>query len=138
MVYFPEIECINSSNPANSTINKWIKQASGDIQNNTKLSKKMKEYLVAQLENIKVDSPTSILLWRAKIISYLDDVWDVMGDPIFDVDECDDAVAYFYPKSFKQNRQCIYCLKIYNDNDELQVHINDNCNILSIIDQATP
>jgi hypothetical protein len=54
-----------------------------------------------------------VLIWRALVVDFLADIWDTIGPPQFDVDECGYATALFMPDG-EDGRRCPYCLQEYS------------------------
>jgi hypothetical protein len=54
------------------------------------------------------DRMLEILYWRAAVIDYLGDVWDVLGDPELNVEECLSIERLFRPES--PDPLCPFCL----------------------------
>lgn len=48
-------------------------------------------------EHSAVDDAREVALWRARLIDYLADVWDVIGAPAFDLPECAAAERLLSP-----------------------------------------
>jgi hypothetical protein len=51
----------------------------------------------------------AVLAWRSAVVSFLSDVWDVIGEPLFDLDECQKALEAFAPEGPAGGR-CSACL----------------------------
>lgn len=49
-----------------------------------------------------------VLKWRARIVDFLDDVWDVMGEPAIGIEEAGQLAALFDPVF--AHEACRYCL----------------------------
>jgi hypothetical protein len=58
--------------------------------------------------NSTVESVLEVIRWRAGVVDYLDDVWDVIGDPFLNLDECQALDRFLHPISAKQ--LCAFCL----------------------------
>ena len=58
--------------------------------------------------NPPMESVFEILQWRAAVVDYLSDVWDVIGDPFLDIDECGAIDKFLRPVS--KVRLCSFCL----------------------------
>jgi len=48
-----------------------------------------------------------VLRWRAGIYDFLSDIWDVIGEPMLDMFECNAMAAFLVPVGA---RRCIFCL----------------------------
>src|SRR6266446_4324310 len=55
-----------------------------------------------------VDLVLAVLRWRAGVVDYLSDIWDVIGEPELDVDECG-AIEQFLRPAYEE-RMCPFCL----------------------------
>ena len=53
-----------------------------------------------------------VLRWRAAVVDYLSDVWDVMGSPLLELEECRAMSAFLYP--IRMEDRCIFCLTEYD------------------------
>jgi hypothetical protein len=66
----------------------------------------------ATLPAFQVDDPMKAVLevlhWRAAVINYLTDVWDVLGKPELEMGECA-AIGEFMRPARLEGR-CVYCL----------------------------
>ena len=66
-----------------------------------------------------------LLRWRAGLLDYLSDVWDVMGEPALGLDECNAVTRFFEP--IDAPSVCSFCLThfegdaIHPDNHECVV-----------------
>ena len=49
-----------------------------------------------------------VLHWRAAIVNYLTDVWDVLGKPELEMGECAAIGEFIRPASLAG--RCVYCL----------------------------
>jgi hypothetical protein len=47
--------------------------------------------------NSTVESVLEVIRWRAGVVDYLDDVWDVIGDPFLNLDECQALDRFLHP-----------------------------------------
>jgi hypothetical protein len=63
-----------------------------------------------------------VLIWRARLVDFLADVWDTIDTPLFDVDECRMATDLFMPAGHGDDRLCPYCLQEYGGPDRTAVH----------------
>ncbi|MEZ0229104.1 MAG: hypothetical protein ACAI25_10805, partial [Planctomycetota bacterium] len=45
----------------------------------------------------------------AAVVSFLSDVWDVIGEPLFELDDCQKALEAFMPADLKKS-ECTSCL----------------------------
>ena len=52
-----------------------------------------------------------ILVWRARIIDFLADVWDTIGSPLFEMEECSHATELFLPEACEGVNYCAFCLQ---------------------------
>ena len=56
----------------------------------------------------------AVLLWRARLVEFLADVWDVVGTPLYDLPECSAAECCLLPR-IQQGRDgddiCRFCLE---------------------------
>ena len=59
--------------------------------------------------NDPVQNLRNILLWRARIVDFLSDIWDTLGAPTFDLDECTETARAFEPEDMSPDR-CYLCL----------------------------
>ena len=50
------------------------------------------------------------LLWRAALVDMLSDIWDVMGEPEFDMEECNYLTHLLTPPSRDGAHACSLCL----------------------------
>ncbi len=62
-----------------------------------------------------VDSILKILRWRAGLEDCLSDIWDVIGEPALDLDECDAIGQFLRPAS--EAKLCCLCLNEYAPGD---------------------
>ena len=53
-----------------------------------------------------------VLHWRAAIVNYLTDVWDVLGKPELDMGEC--AAIGEFMRPARLAGRCVYCLSEFN------------------------
>src|SRR5204863_8586882 len=44
-----------------------------------------------------VERAEATLRWRAAVVSFLSDIWDVVGEPLFEMDDCQRALEAFMP-----------------------------------------
>jgi hypothetical protein len=49
-----------------------------------------------------------VLRWRAAVVDYLSDVWDVLGEPDLDIKECNAMGEFLWPVDSRT--LCIFCL----------------------------
>jgi len=60
----------------------------------------------------EVDDPMAavmeVLLWRAAVADYLSDVWDVLGRPALEFEECGVMGALVQP--IRMEGRCVFCL----------------------------
>lgn len=61
-----------------------------------------------------VQSAMAILRWRAGFVDYLSDVWDVMGEPALDLDECELVQRFLFSSS--PESLCMFCLTHFEGN----------------------
>jgi len=64
----------------------------------------------------QADDPMKAVLevmhWRAAVINYLTDVWDVLGKPELEMGECMAIGAFMRP--VRMEGRCVYCLTEFN------------------------
>jgi hypothetical protein len=53
-----------------------------------------------------------VLQWRAGLVDYLSDVWDVIGEPSLSLDECNALTRFLFPLDAKS--MCWFCLADYD------------------------
>ncbi|HZU99011.1 MAG TPA: hypothetical protein VFF73_20045 [Planctomycetota bacterium] len=56
-----------------------------------------------------LERAVSVLRWRSAVTSFLSDVWDVIGEPLFDLEECQKALEAFAPEG-PAGARCAACL----------------------------
>jgi hypothetical protein len=56
-----------------------------------------------------VERAVSVVRWRAAVVSFLSDIWDVIGEPLFELDDCQLALEVFMPVGPKGS-YCTSCL----------------------------
>jgi hypothetical protein len=72
-----------------------------------------------------VENLQAVLLWRARLVDFLADVWDTLGTPLFDMEECRQATDLFMPGDFTGTDYCPLCLQMYpvaNREEEAHQH----------------
>src|SRR5438270_3365436 len=75
-----------------------------------------------------------VLRWRAAVVDYLGDIWDVMGDPFLDFNECGAIGQFLYPACAKN--VCSFCLtEIATERLNVEDH---NCFLLDHIRAKWP
>jgi hypothetical protein len=70
---------------------------------------------VGTSEETAVADAREIALWRASLIDYVSDVWDVIGEPEFDLPECAAAERLLDPlgpTDPSEAPRCPYCLEL--------------------------
>jgi len=58
-----------------------------------------------------LESVLDVLRWRAGLVDYLADVWDVIGEPELDMDECSGLAEFLTPVT---ESVCSYCLTYFD------------------------
>jgi len=61
------------------------------------------------------DDIAAVLAWRATFVDLLSDIWDVLGHPDLDLDECLWIGGWLAPSS--NQKFCRYCLRPLADED---------------------
>ena len=82
----------------------------------------------------KVDLVLEVLRWRAGVADYLSDVWDVMGEPELELDECLAISRFLDPASGA--RICRVCLTEFAP-DKLNVY-DHSCLLLAHVKAKWP
>lgn len=59
-----------------------------------------------------LDQILDVLLWRARIVDFLADIWDTLGSPLFSMEECGHATQIFMPEGVNASH-CPLCLQAY-------------------------
>ena len=93
---------------------------------------------IAALEHAQqgsLDLATQVLLWRAAVIDYLSDIWDVIGEPLLDMDECWALGLFLNPAD--KARLCPFCLAAEIDADKANLNDHD-CPFLSHVRAKWP
>jgi hypothetical protein len=65
-----------------------------------------------------------ILVWRSRLVDFLSDVWDVMGPPLLEMEECEWAIRELLTASSKI-QLCLDCLQPMPTPDFEQRHFAD-------------
>lgn len=74
-----------------------------------------------------------VLCWRAAIYDYLSDIWDVIGEPVLDMFECNAMATYLLPPG---GGRCTYCLGTF---DEARMHTSKHpCFVLTHVRAKWP
>lgn len=58
-----------------------------------------------------MEAVLDVLHWRAAVVDYITDVWDVLGQPELDMGECAAIGSFLRPARLEG--RCIYCLTEY-------------------------
>ncbi|HKQ58499.1 MAG TPA: hypothetical protein VJY35_11580 [Candidatus Eisenbacteria bacterium] len=58
-----------------------------------------------------MEAVLEVLRWRAAVVDYITDVWDVLGQPELDMGECAAIGSFLRPARLEG--RCIYCLTEY-------------------------
>ena len=75
-----------------------------------------------------------VLRWRACVMDMLSDIWDVIGEPWLDLDECMAMEQFLYPVG--DRRCCAFCLTEFASD---QMHVDQHqCLILSHVRAKWP
>jgi len=81
-----------------------------------------------------LDSALGVLRWRAGVEDFLSDIWDVIGEPLLDLDECNAIGAFFRP--ITQERICGFCLTEFPPD---QLHVDRHgCLVLAHVRAKWP
>ncbi len=65
----------------------------------------------ARATDVPMRAVLEVMRWRAGIVHYLTDVWDVLGPPDLEMGECAAIGAFMRPARLEG--RCIYCLSEY-------------------------
>lgn len=57
-----------------------------------------------------VEAMFEVLRWRASVVDYLSDVWDVIGEPFLDIEECNTITEFLDPVG--EAELCMFCLQV--------------------------
>ena len=60
------------------------------------------------VSNPTMESVSEVLRWRAGVVDYLSDVYDVIGEPLLDLDECIAMNQFLRPAG--NEKLCLFCL----------------------------
>jgi hypothetical protein len=65
--------------------------------------------------------------WRAQEVAYFSDILDVIGAPPFTDTECSAVLSFLTPPQLDFSVDCLYCLSHFENEDDLQEHLQQGC-----------
>jgi len=86
--------------------------------------------LIASGESVDQAAIMSILVWRAAAVDFFSDVWDVIGEPVFTLQETRLAKEPFMPANYAFELACPICLRPRPTPGDIETPMCVDCPIL--------